>query len=235
VKQTHTLECRDLDAILEGAIRTNAQIILQSPNWGEITLNGYLISGDERALLMEITGSPALRMENQHGVPCEGHLYADQRYVFQTRISATPQWGRSRSVALDRPTTLRVMDRRRFSRAKLAPSSTVRLEWTHDGLARRCTAPLLNISADGMACRVDPGIAGAMPRGDLLVTRFKLPHHPQTFVLEAAVLNVTGTPDDRVLIGLQFVRSQKYAEMLTMLRHALTGPIPHYSPAEQFA
>jgi hypothetical protein len=206
---------------LENAIRTQAPIILEAPVWNGATINGFLISGDEEALLMEVTGRPVVKIPTLTGTACVVQMHGDQRYLFSSRITDTPQWGASRSIALARPCEMRAFERRRVPRTQLAPSSQVRLEWSCDGLARRCTAVILNISPDGLACRMDAPPADAVALGDILLARFALPRGDQTFALEATVVNKTPTEEGRVIAGLQFVRSQRSVDSLGMLRRAL--------------
>jgi hypothetical protein len=92
-------------------------------------------------------------------------LYGEQRYHFAATIAASPKWGDTQAIALERPSTIQVVDRRRFWRAKLAPSSRVNLEWVHCGSQQKHVAILLNISADGLACRLDDLAASAIEPG----------------------------------------------------------------------
>ncbi len=213
--------------IFENAIRTQAQVALESPSWSDRTINGYIISGDDEALLMEMTGRPALDIAFLVGTTCDVHMYADQTYHFATSITATPQWGQSRAIALARPADIRVLERRRSHRAKLAPSSQVRLEWTHEGLARRYTAAMLNISPDGLACRIEAPVREAVDIGDVLLTRFQIPYGTRAFELEGRVRNITPTDEGRTILGLQFVRTGQFGEALEVLGRALQGkPVP---------
>lgn len=235
VKNSVKLDADATNQTLDSAIRTQAQIVLESPEWDNVTLNGYLISGDDKALLMELTGKPKIRLATLPNSTCQAQLYAEQRYVFETKISATPQWGGTQAIAIERPTSLRVLDRRQFARARLAPSSTVKLEWTSDGLARRYTATLLNISPDGLACRVEAPVAESIEAGDILTSRFTLPQSESNFNVESSVLNKTPTGEGPFILGLQFVRSQRNNEELLRLRKTLTGRSPVATAVETFA
>lgn len=223
MKSATKLDKVAVQQVLENAVRTQVQVVLDSPSWDGATINGFLISGDEEALLMEVTGRPAIMVSKLAGTACEVQMHGDQRYLFASKITDTPQWGASRSIALARPDELRTFERRSAPRTQLAPSSQVRLEWTCDGLARRCTAAILNISPDGLACRIDGPPAEAVALGDMLLARFVIPNTDQAFALEAAVVNKTLTDEGRVIAGLQFLRSQRSIEDLGTLRRALKG------------
>lgn len=235
VKNPIKLDPATTTQTIDAAIRTQAQIVLEAPQWENVTLNGFLISGDDRALLMELTGKPKIRLNTLPNISVQAQLYAEQRFVFESRITATPKWGATQSIAIERPTSLRVLDRRRFARARLAPSSTVKLEWTHDGLARRYSATLLNISPDGLACRVEEPAAEAIDAGDIIVSRFNLPQSEQLFDLESSVLNKTPTGEGTYILGLQFVRSQRFVETLARLRLTLSGRTPITAGMESIA
>lgn len=223
MKTAVKLDHRNTQTVLDAAVRTQGQVVLESAAWGNITVNGFLISADDKALLMEVTGKPALKVNSLVGVKCGGQIYCDQRYLFNTSITAAPEWGKTRCLALARPDEISVLDRRRFARANLAPSSQVRLEWTRDGLARRYTAPLLNISPDGLSCRLDGAVAESIEIGDIVLTRFHLPGQEREFRLEVKILNITRAAEGRSIVGVQFSASQRYFETLSLLRRVLGG------------
>jgi hypothetical protein len=220
---------------VENAIRTQAQIVLESQAFGETTVNGFLICGDESALLLETTGSTDLSAERILNARCEARLYADQRYRFSTVIKAVPQWGNSRSIAIERPTTISVMDRRRFLRARLAPSSEVTLEWVRAETTHRHVAVLLNISAEGLACRIDAGAALAIDRDDAIQVRFGFPNVGHQFNLGSTVSNKTAASEGCTILGLQFERSPDVADDLRLLRDAVQNNQQATTQSEVFA
>lgn len=221
MKSAVKLDCKNTQSVLDSAVRTQGQVVLECAAWGHITVNGFLISADDKALLMEVTGKPPLKVSSLVGVKCGGQIYCDQRYLFNTSITAAPEWGDTRCLALERPDEISMLDRRRFARADLAPSSQVKLEWTCDGLARRYVAALLNISPDGLSCRLDGSAAESIELGDVLVTRFHLPVHEREFNLECQIVNVTRAAEGRSIVGVQFCASQRYFETLSLLRRVL--------------
>ena len=223
MKTAVKLDAKTTQEVLEAVVRTQGQIVLECAAWGNITINGFLISSDDKALLMEVTGKPALKVTSLVGVKCGGQIYCDQRYLLNTKITAAPEWGDTRCLALSRPEFVSVLDRRRFARAQLAPSSQVKLEWTCDGLARRSVAALLNISPDGLSCRMDGVAADSIDLGDTVTARFNLPGQAREFLLEAKVLNLTSTGEGRTILGVQFARSQRFAPALATLRQTLCG------------
>jgi len=219
--------------ILQEAVQAHHQVVLRTPAMRDASVNGYLISVDDRALLLEVTGRPALDFASLIDTSCEVQLFGDQRYIFNATITAAPKWGESRSLAVSRPATIKVLDRRRFARAKLAASSMVTLQWTRRGALHRQSASLLNISVDGLACRIDDAAAAASINGasDLLVS-FRLPNHTRSFELRAVVANRTPASAGGVILGLQYDTAAVPTDELDALRRALRNPAVFNQPAE---
>lgn len=210
--------------VLDAAMQTQAQVILDSPAFTNITINGYLISGDGSTLMMEVTGFIAVPRETLLNARCSAQLFADQHYRFETMIQAVPSWGDNRSIAIARPTVIGVTERRRFVRAKLAPSSQVQLKWTLSGREYIYTGMLLNISADGMACKVPNLAPKLLTRDDIIQTSFSMPGQMRHFNLRAAVMNKTPGSDGSMILGLHFEREPAAAEQLAALEIALHHP-----------
>ncbi len=216
-----TLDADDSQQTLESAIRTQAQVVLESAVIPNTTINGSLISGDERALLMEITGRPSRDPVSLVNATAQVQVYSDRRYSFPTTITAAPQWGQTRGLAFERPSVITVMDRRRFVRARLAPSSVVKLEWRRAGVDYRCVATLLNISPDGIACRVEDPAALAIEPGDALRARFSLPGQGSAFRLTASMSNVTPASGGSTILGMRFAHTPEASVQLERLRESL--------------
>ena len=70
----------------------------------------------------------------------------------------------------------------------------------------RCRAALLNLSADGLACKVSDVDANELPVGKTVCVMFRAGEMAGGFDLEARVSNLTeaGTPG-RWIIGLEFL------------------------------
>ncbi|MBN2561131.1 MAG: PilZ domain-containing protein [Phycisphaerae bacterium] len=220
---------------MENAIRTQAQVVLEAPVFGNMTVNGFLISGDDSALLMEVTGQLPVPVEALLGAHCEARLYSDQQYCFSSVIEAAPHWGHSRSLAITRPAILDVMERRRFLRAKLAPSTGVKLECDCAGANHRHTGAMLNISPEGLACRVDNGAAAVIGPGSAVRVRFELPELNRLFDLEATVCNRTPASEGFTIIGLHFKPTAGAVEELAALRGVLQDPATVVSESEAYA
>ena len=217
---------------LDSALRSQAPIVLESTVFPGVTINGFLISGNETALLMEVTGSPALDPAKLEGAQCDAQMYTDRRYQFSSQISAVPQWGGCYSIALTRPSVLGVLDRRRFLRASLAPSSTVTLGWPDAGGRHSQAASLLNISADGMACRIKDSAVAGIEKNTRLKASFEMPGRGEPFELDAIVTNKTPASEGYTILGLQFVTARRDAGDISELRIAIECGQTSASPVE---
>ena len=145
------------------------------------------------------------------GTYCDVTLQlGDNRYVFCSDVVAVGEFPQASGVAaifLARPQTIQVTQRRRFWRFLPEQSSQVELNWTDADLTpRRGGGWLCNLSGDGLACRVDTGLADRLAIGGKLRAEFSLtPGNPERFALEAVLCSKTpaGTQGTMIL-GLQF-------------------------------
>jgi hypothetical protein len=224
MKAVISLDQESSDHAIETATRTEAQVVLESPAFPSTTINGFLISGDDKALLMEITGHPLASIDGIVNAPCVAYIYGEQRYTFSTKITDVPQWGRSGLLAFARPRVIGLIERRRFIRAKLAPSSQVRLVWQQSGVPHSHRASLLNISPDGLACRMDDDAAAAIGKDDPLEATFDIPGRGEPFALHATIKNKTPASKGCTILGLQFVSTPEVADQLTILKELLEDP-----------
>ena len=207
--------------MLRRAVASRCSIVLEFATAPGRTVSGTLVSCDDASMLVEVSGRPALEWDKLVGVACEARIYDDQRYSATTRVLALPAWGNTLAIALAHPASLRVLDRRRFHRAKLAPSSEVDIEWKVDGVARRQTVKLLNVSTDGMACRIDQSAAAGLTKRQRLRVGFAIPGAEQRVQLEARITNLTPASAGSFIVGLQFMASKGDAAAIRALRIAI--------------
>ncbi len=114
-------------------------------------------------------------------------------------------------------------ERRRSRRRRLQKPSEVRLHGLGDELGWHCAGALLNVSNDGIACRIANKDAGALCIGQTIQAVFGL-GSSRTFELTARITNTTpaGTAGHRVL-GLEFVEDAKSKAAQAALREAIAG------------
>jgi hypothetical protein len=207
--------------IIEKAIRSQAQVVIELPAFGTASAIGFFVSGDNSALLVELSGRLPVNQSMLVNSACEVQFQAGGQYRFSSVITACPNWGETRALALSRPESLRSRERRRLLRATLAPSSVVNIECRRAGSIERHSAALLNISADGLACRVSGRGSSGILRNDAVCVSFRLPWHGQTFRIDAQVCNCTPCSNDNVIIGVQFEDSAAQSEQREALRQCL--------------
>lgn len=202
------LNARQAGRVFEQAIRTQATILLEPSVWGYFDgLKGFIGSGDERTLMVEITESPPQPLEGVRGLYCDVEMVVGgHRYMFCSDIVEVVAVGGRESLVLSRPETLQVAQRRQFWRTALAEPSLVSLV-VPGREDEPYVASLYNISQDGMACRADGSAADGVMIGDEVRTVFDLPRCSQRFDLRAVVCNKTPSADpEKMILGLQFVR-----------------------------
>ncbi len=224
MKSAINLNADAANQAIENAVRTQAQIVLEAPAFGDVTINGFLICGDNSALLIETTGRLPVPSHALVDTKCEVRVYTDQRYQFESVITSAPQWGDSRSIAISRPRAISVIERRRFLRAKLAPSTRVKLEWSHDGVNHRHVAAMLNVSPEGLACRLDDGAAAAIAGGGSIRAKFDVPGCDHSFDVESSICNKTPASEGCTILGLHFSTTADNVGEVAALREALKCP-----------
>ncbi|NLX22716.1 MAG: PilZ domain-containing protein [Phycisphaerae bacterium] len=141
-------------------------------------------------------------------------------------------------IHVSRPDRLQVAQRRIYRRIQLGNSSKVRMTWTReDEQPGEGIGWLCNVSAGGLACRVDAHLVDRLLIGESLHVEFRLsPTDPETFALDAVICNKTPAGNEgKMLIGMQFITgtgheaSAMAAESLRrrlLDRHMLAGRAP---------
>src|SRR5262249_53449332 len=131
-------------------------------------------------------------------------LFADERYLFETHILAGPTWHDGEQLTLSAPSVVQVVQRRRFWRAQLAPSTQVTLRWRNGGRPRHFTCPLLHVSAEGLACKVDACLTQSLAIGAQVSCDFRLPGSPRELQFDAVVRNCSPASDETWIVGIEF-------------------------------
>ncbi len=218
------LEPDRVGEVLEQAIRTQAQVVLEIVGVKGATINGFIVSGDDQALLMEVTGRLPLSVGQLADASGEARLYMDKRYSFAARIRAVRKVGDTLSLALHRPTAVGLVERRRFQRARLAPSSRVVLRWEREGAAHQQVAVMLNVSVEGLACRLETAVATLIEPQTMLRVRFSLPGSNHRFDLPATLCNRTAASPGYTILGLHLSPGPEHAADVAELNRLLRQP-----------
>lgn len=171
------------------------------------------VADDERQDVpaLEVTAEEFTRLR---GVYCDAQLLlGENRYLFCSDVVGVepPDEGMALwRVILYRPSTIQVMQRRRYWRFRPARSSRVEMRWIdeygHKGMG---IGWLCNISPDGMACRTDAQFSDHIYIGMNLTVTFKLdPASDETYTLACDVCNkMPAGTNGKFVIGMQFAHS----------------------------
>ncbi len=146
----------------------------------------------------------ASAIEARSGAACVAQFSINnESYGFDCEIESAHWSGARLSLVISRPKRAWVRQRRRFWRTTLRESTAITLT-TPDGAASAKGA-VLNVSVDGLACRVGCKQAEGLSIGDAVKTRFTLDGDQKEFLLAAEIRGktVAGSPD-QVILRLQF-------------------------------
>ncbi len=202
------LSARQSARTLEQAVRYQATVLIEPGLWPDANgLKGRLVALDAESLRAELTESTMLRPSNMVGSYCDVSLLLGRdRFLFSTHALDAERTGERWSVSLARPEKLRVYQRRRFWRVKLAESSRVRLRRDADHEGDEIVGWLCNISGEGMACLVEADAAQRLHVGETIAASFALPGAGPAFDLDAVLCNKTpNAENEKMILGMQFL------------------------------
>lgn len=200
------LNPRQSARVLDQCVRAGSQILVELAGNTVQPVPGRLISADESILLACLNHKLRPQTDGLVGRYVDVQIFTDPRHCFTTHIVEAGHDDEPNQIALRRPDVIQIVQRRRSWRAKLAPSSSVSLRWNGpDGDAIAREGRLLNLSADGLACRMNAAEAAELFVGDHLDVRFDLPQADAEFEFAATVTNRTPGSEDAVILGMQFL------------------------------
>lgn len=129
--------------------------------------------------------------------------------------------GDDQSMLIPKPPTIAVTERRRTRRRQFHDAADLTLKPIGCDSAAPIRAALLNISTDGLACRVTDSALQFIPADKPLAVSFALSANGHTFDLTGHEVSRTeaGTPGHWV-VGLEFEKG-RHMEQRTLLRQAL--------------
>lgn len=163
-------------------------------------IDGCIVEVNENHLTVSVPDHTVAESESTN--VCDATLSMPEGiYLFRCEIAggSTPPGGKR--IRISTPDALRLIERRRFVRARLSPSTVVHVtvgSSVIDGV-------LLNLSEEGVACRVDADQVSALSVGGCVSIRFKPPPAEQAFDLPAVVSRKTrGAMDDNMVVAFVF-------------------------------
>lgn len=124
-------------------------------------------------------------------------------------------------VQIPKPATVAVTERRRTRRRQFHDATDLTLKPIDCDSAAPIRVALLNVSTDGLACRVPESALESIPSDRPLAVSFALPASGHTFELTGHAVSRTeaGTPGHWV-VGLEFEKG-RHSEQRSRLRQAL--------------
>jgi len=168
---------------------------------------GNLVDGDGGSIRLRLE-----RFDESVRALCEGRLPTiafeanATRYVFESTGAIQWQDAESGFIRLPKPSTLTLADRRRSERRRLKQRATVSLQMGEEYGAWTSQGAMLNLSPEGIACRIAREDALRMEVGSVLLVRFGLEEAGQSFEWSARVMNITeGGTAGRTVVGLEFI------------------------------
>lgn len=149
---------------------------------------------------------------------------AGARYVFDSRRADCPGECESGAIQVCTPDAVLLAERRRSPRQRFHGPCDVAL-YAGDALAESfCEAAMLNLSTEGIACRVPTQQAGLLRIGQIVRVVFRLDRSTPEFDLHGRVTNITeGGTAERMVVGLEFVADESSGEDRQRLEEALRG------------
>lgn len=223
---TSELDRKTTARILAGAVRAGASIelcVLGDPL--QIACSAAVTGESGETLLLNLLGSEAAVRAVRQADLLEATLAADgQWYSFETRRADGDQGEATSGLTVRKPTTMTVADRRRSPRRRLRGAAWVLLKAGQGSHPWRGKAALLNLSMDGLACRVTKDDAEALHTDQSVQVTFDAADRSGPFELTARVTNVTEGASCRCVVGLEFVDDERLAACRARLRAVTGGP-----------
>ncbi len=191
--------------LLDQAVKHRAEIHLEPRGWmsGE-SLHVMLLGSDGDLLLARNEAESDQALETLVGMNVDGTTVLGQSlYLFESHV-VDIDWSEPQALLLiAKPEVLQVTQRRRFQRMRLRAACPV-----HISAKRRrqdFTGQLLNLSPDGLACRIREDDAQILRAGQRISVALHPKEADRGFEFEAVVSNKTpaGTPGHAIL-GVQF-------------------------------
>jgi len=225
--ETRELDARGSEEVLSAAVDVAAPVrLLVTLNQIERAVSGELIAQDRNALIVKLI-DPA---ETPHWlVPStvvRATLTAQEKpYVFESTCLRTSSFDDASCVYLLKPRKLAAIERRRNGRKSLHDATEITICRVDGSTHFSCQAAMLNLSPNGLACRVSTVDSDKLRQGARVRVKFRVGFDSPDFDLACKVTNETrgGTPDT-VVLGMAFVdgrdQPQSHARIQVALKNA---------------
>lgn len=204
---TYDLSPGQSERIIEQAIRHHAEVILAPRAWTDDGgLDARLCGREGELLILECPLSQDGTTDTLIGVHIDAQMVlGGTLYLFDTHLVDVDHAEPGTLLLIATPAVLQVAQRRRFQRRTLMSKCNVRLTGGRDDEQWASTGRLLNLSGDGMACRIDEATAKRLKTGDTLHVQFHPAEADTPFEFSSAVTNLSEAGSEGfALLGLQF-------------------------------
>ncbi len=221
--QSHRLDASRAEDIFREAIARGATVwLLVSAGEAEKAAEGVIVAQDRTSLTLRLRDggeTPAwLRQSNSIRVTIQTHHAS---YHFETSHAPKHESAGAGCVRVVRPQVLSAIERRRSPRKSLYAPSEVVLSLV-SGPPFSCNSILLNLSAEGVACRLSAVDAERFCTGSKVRARFRVDGESDAFDLLCRVINETqGGTLDTLVLGMTFAGEANSPDVLTRLRSAV--------------
>ncbi len=223
-RTTVTVDKQATAKLLDEAVRQRASIHVRPGGENAVLAFSGTVTGSEGYdLTLEFSRLNAKGIGKLRETKLEAVIEVDQlRYAFESQCTNEPGPAETTTLRVRRPETMTLTDRRRSPRRRLRGRTEVSLSGLDVDFEWLGQALMLNLSAEGMACRLAVRDAARLEVGQVLGVTFGLGASITPFNLNARVSNVTegGTPGE-VVVGLAFMADERLESNQTRLRQAL--------------
>jgi len=147
---------------------------------------------------------------------------AGAQYCFETRFADQTTKAEPGMVRVLKPLTITSAERRRSPRRRLRKPTDVALQGSEPDDGWHCTAAMLNLSPEGIACRIPAQDADLLHIGQTLQVSFQLHASAPTLDLNGRIISITqgGTPN-HLVVGLEFIMDRRLKASRATLWDAL--------------
>jgi hypothetical protein len=229
IQETHlrAVEPRRIPVVLADAHRVQVPLAIaldETPDAAPCP--AHLALADSRMLLIQLETADFAAGDVQ-GKPVTATLSMDHlQYTFQTTVRAVSQ-ADPRTWRLELPASMHLVERRQAPRRRLHRAATVHLAPQSAPGADRASdicGRLLNVSGQGLACRLAAEAAATLSPTQPVSVAFRLDDHDRTFAFRARIVSITegGTPGQMV-IGIEFIDGATRDAQQDALQAALAG------------
>jgi len=223
--------------VIEEAVRERAPVRLRSCDangHGEVA--GRITDGDDTLIVEVNTSADSIGVLFAAESLEARIIVAGLWYEFPARCIRPASATDSRIVYLVRPETIWSVQRRRNRRYRFEQPATMTLLFGEP--STECDCALLNLSPDGVACRVREVDAQRTAVGRHLHIHLRIGPESEVFDFTGCVVNITqaGTTGD-VIVGIEFTPGdetgftrERLQELLNELHGPGTGTLPDRGP-----